>query len=97
MNLHNQRVEIGDKVYDLLEGEGSVIDTDNDTQLTVKFSGQSYYSYNSTGQRMGGTPSRFPPLLYWQNPIVMIPVKGDKKWNAMKTLFFNAYNTIKGL
>lgn len=96
MNLHEQSVVVGDKVYDLLEQWGTVTRVDDFSNLiTVKFNGRQFYSYNEAGVRKGNTPSRFPAMLYWQDPIVMIPVKGDAKWEAMKGLFLEAYQVLK--
>ena len=96
MQLQSQTVELGDTVYDLLEG-GGVVTSIGDTTITVNFGSVGLYIYNSAGQRLGNTPSRFPVLLYWQNPIVMIPVRNEERWNSMKTLFLNAYQIIKDL
>lgn len=96
MNLQNQEVLRGDKVYDLLEGEGTVIRTNN-KQIAVDFGNNISYVYSSKGQRIGNTPDRFPILLFWQNPVVMYPVKGDKKWEAMQAMFLNTYKIIKEL
>lgn len=93
MKLHDQQVIIGDTAYDLLEGEGQVI-VDGNTEISVVFGNGRTYRYNSSGNRVGNTPHRFPPLLYWQNPIVMIPVKDDTKWEAMKGLLFSAHKII---
>lgn len=93
MLLHNEKVNKGDKVYDLLEGVGTVVVADN-TSIGVQFGNAGMYSYNSVGSRVGNTPSRFPPMLYWQNPIVVIPVKGDKRWEAMKRILNSVRETI---
>lgn len=94
MRLQGQEVEVEDKVYDLLEGWGSVSSVDL-SKITVKFAGNVYYSYNSAGKRIGNTPARFPKFLFWQDPIVMLPLKDDTKWQTMKEIFFNAHESIK--
>lgn len=96
MNLDGQKVNVGDSVYDILEGQGQVAGMDS-TVFLVRFGQRVSYTYNSAGQRTGNTPSRFPRLLFWQDPIVMIPVKEEAKWLAMKNIFLNAYTSLKGI
>lgn len=90
MRLQGQNVFTGDTVYDLLEGIGEVTVV-ADSKFSVRFSNKRTYEYNEAGNRVGNVPNRFPPLLYWHNPIALIPPKQMSNWDALKELFLKAH------
>jgi len=92
MKLHGEKIVAGDKVYDLLEGYGFVMRTGG--VILVSF-GNNVYEYSAEGKRLGTTPNRFKPLLYWRSPIVMIPPKDDSKWEKMIKMFRDTYKIWK--
>lgn len=90
MNLHDQQALVGDSVYDLLEGKGTVTVVSG-SEISVRFSNARSYTYNGAGLRTGNVPNRFGPLLYWHNPIIVIPPKQVSHWDALQELFHSAY------
>lgn len=94
MKLQDQDIFVGDKVYDLIEGFGTVTHV-LDIEVVVRFSSTSSYSYNEAGKRTGNTPNRFPVFLFWNNPVFMLPLKDDDKWDMAKDLLRNMYETLK--
>lgn len=93
MKLQSHVVNMGDEVYDLVEGRGTVVAVRN-TNISVRFSGNTTYSYNSEGKRLGTVPARYPALLYWQNPIVMIPAKNEQQWASLCDVFKHAHKQL---
>lgn len=93
MKLHNEQVVKGDRVYDLMEKDGQVTVV-GESEITVRFANSRSYSYNKTGKRMGNVPARLPVLLYWHNPIVVVPAKSEKIWGALKEILFSAKDTL---
>lgn len=91
MQLDNQEIVQGDSVYDILEGVGEVTVTTN-TAFYVTYGNNVRYQYDSTGNRKGNTPNRFPRMVYWHNPVVMLPTKDELVWDKLKQLFVNAYS-----
>lgn len=93
MKLHSHLINSGDEVYDLVEGRG-VVQVVRSTSFSVRFSHRLSYDYNSEGKRLGNVPPRYPALLYWQNPIVMIPAKDDEVWANLCTVFKHAHKQM---
>lgn len=90
MKLHGEQAQVNDSVYDILEGNGKVMVV-SVSEITVRFSNMRSYQYNSIGQRVGNVPNRFGPLLYWHNPVFMIPPKKESNWAALRELFNKAH------
>lgn len=91
MQLDNQEIVKGDKVFDILEGVGTVIVT-SDTTFSVSFGTGIFYPYDASGNRKGNTPNRFPRMVYWHDPVVMLPSKDEVVWDKLKLLLLSAYS-----
>lgn len=84
--ISNENVSVGDRVYDLTQGYGNVIDlTFGD--ITVRFDNGVRITFDKTGSYAGIR------RLYWHNPIVVEPPKSGTLWGTLKTclLAINRY------
>lgn len=85
--LNNENVSINNRVYDLTQGWGVVIDTTfND--ITVRFENGVRISFDSTGH-YGGIRR-----LFWHNPIVIDPPKNNKLWKTLQDCIISVYNYL---
>lgn len=65
-------IAVGDIVYDILLGAGTVAKLNRDGSYVVAFTGRQM-TYQPGGMFMGLR------RLYWGNPIVFIPKKGEER------------------
>lgn len=95
MYLDKEKVEVGDKVYDIKFGGGEVTDiSESLNAFTVQFSDPSAQLIFKPDGRLNNAKRR---TLYWHNPIVVIPTKGEKSWHALRSLCVSAAQTVRGL
>jgi hypothetical protein len=83
MKLHNENVILGDRVYDMVRGYGTVILIKPDT-FEVEFSGNRVI-YLADGYQKGKSLQ----TLYWNKPYIIAPSKSDVSW-VMKRNRFDA-------
>lgn len=74
--LNNEVVNIGDKVYDVAKGYGSVVSTQFN-EIQVRFNDGQRITYDSVGKYAG------VKRLYWHNPVVIEPTKDNKLWGTL--------------
>lgn len=71
-------VELNDIVWDILLETGQVVTLNADGSFVVAF-GDRLVTYQKGGYYAG------VKRLYWRNPILMLPQKGEsKKWNIIR-------------
>lgn len=73
--LDGEFVDIGDSVFDIINGRGTVIESTTST-ITVRF---------NNNRKMDFTPSgeyNKTRRLFWHNPIVIAPDKDAERWAA---------------
>lgn len=78
MKLDNEDILIGDRVYDVIFGMGTVdkiVEAEN--RFWVIF-GNRNECYESTGNGRFGVRT-----LYWHNPFIIAPHKKDASWELM--------------
>lgn len=85
--LSKEQVHTNDRVYDLVQGYGTVIDTAFD-EITVKFDNGIRISYNPKGH-YGGVKR-----LFWHSPVVVEPPKNIEKWEALKKCLTPIYELL---
>lgn len=84
MNLGKDKIEAGDEVYDLVRKSGMVVKVDElRNQIVVRF-GSTAEAYSSDGVAVRAAIKT--RTLYWQNPIMFEPAKGDNRWRLMRAL-----------
>lgn len=73
MNINNQAVNSGDRVYSLLHGDGTV-------KTTAEFSCQVLFDNSNQLVSFGdeGVKGKVQ-ILFWHNPIIYTPHKDDTK------------------
>jgi hypothetical protein len=81
--MDGANVVVGDSVYDILYGPGTVqqlLPADRFLVVFAAVGGQKSFSYNSTG-----ISPRFPArTLYWHNPVVVVPTKREARWGSLR-------------
>lgn len=75
--ISNENVAINDRVYDLTQGWGVVIDT-TFNEIAVRFDSGIRIIFDATGHYNGVR------RLYWDNPVVVEPTKNDSLWSTLK-------------
>ena len=73
--LDGEFVDIGDTVFDIINGSGTVIDSTK-SAITVRFNNNRKMDFTPTG--MYNKTRR----IFWHNPIVIAPDKDAEKWAA---------------
>lgn len=86
--LNNENVSVGDRVYDLTQGWGEVIDT-TFNEIAVRFDTGIRIAFDSTGH-YGGVRR-----LYWHNPIVVEPPKDNSLWATLTACISAVYGHLK--
>lgn len=74
--LSNENVSVGDRVYDIARGEGSVVDIAFD-DIVVRFNNGTRITFDKHGN-YGGVRR-----LYWHNPVIIEPTKENAKWRTL--------------
>lgn len=87
--LNNENVTINDRVFDVAQGVGTVLDT-SFNEITVRFDNGVRISYDSTGH-YGGVRR-----LYWHNPVVLDPPKNIRLWDTLIACIKPTYAYLKG-
>lgn len=86
LELDGAVINIGDRVYDIANGYGSVSDI-NDRFFTVQFLNRRRLTFKDNG--MLNEVRR----VFWHNPLVIAPPKSEARWNNFKSLIVS----IRGL
>lgn len=75
--ISNETAVVGDRVYDIVQGYGQIVDTAFG-DIVVRFDNGIRITFDKTGS-YGGVRR-----LYWHNPIVVEPTKDNKLWQTMR-------------
>jgi non-homologous end joining protein Ku len=89
MNLHNEIVNLGDKVYDYNRGYGEVV-AFRENIVEIDFSSVRA-SYDTNGIQKG----RKVQTLFWDKPYVLSPIKNGDGWIKLKEKFDAIHNLVK--
>lgn len=98
MKLHNEDVEVGDRVYDISvkRGYGKVVLV-RDNAIEVQFNRNSKVIFNTDGIQSGQDKA----TLFWERPLIIAPSKDDlktsKKQAIVKNLFEFLDDSVKHL
>lgn len=76
--LDGEFISIGDSVFDIINGSGTVIDSTN-TALTVRFTNNRKMNFTTDGKYNGTR------RIFWHNPIIVAPDKDGAVWSATTT------------
>lgn len=86
--LNNENVLVNDRVYDLTQGYGTVVDTAFN-EIAVRFDNGTRIAFDSTGHYAGTR------RLYWHNPVVIEPTKDNALWEMLKACLSSIHSYVK--
>jgi len=92
MKMDNEPVVIGDRVFDVIFGSGTVdriIEGENRFWVLVANRNE---CYDNNGNGRFGVRT-----LYWQNPFIIAPHKSDAGWELMGRIIESVSTHIRGL
>lgn len=92
MNLHDDKLELGDRVYDVSVGRGfgDVIRIDEGTLFQVRYARYSV-NYDEQGVQQGKAET----TLYWGKPLIIKPRKLEQNWKKKQDLVGVFFETVK--
>jgi len=91
--LDGYNIELGDGVYDVLFGQGRVTELLSDGRFRVAFSHKnSLMTYEGSGVSARYTRR----TLFWHDPVIMYPPKGDVRWGQLRPILISIVNTLRG-
>lgn len=88
--IDNEPVAVGDTVYDLIHGNGTVTQVTG-TSFSAAYSGR-VYNY-TTGGFYNGFPRQ---RVFWGNPIVGHPTKNDRVWTIICNMVSALLSELRG-
>ena len=86
--LDNEFVEIGDEVFDIINGSGRVVDSTSST-IVVRFTNNRKMSFTQDGYYNGTR------RIFWHNPIIIAPEKDAASWEALTISIAGLVNYVK--
>jgi hypothetical protein len=91
--LDNENIVVGDSVYDVVLGSGSVHQVRVDGTFVVNFPGRGKLIVYSA---LGTSRHNNMRTLYWHNPIVLVPAKAEQTWVKLGLMFRALANIYLG-
>lgn len=86
--LDGEFIDIGDTVFDIINGPGTVIDSTK-SAITVRFNNNRKMDFTPTG--MYNKTRR----IFWHNPIILAPEKDGAAWQGLVTAIAGLTNYVK--
>ena len=86
--ISNENAVVGDRVYDIVQGYGQIVDTAFD-DIAVRFDNGIRITFDKDGN-YGGVRR-----LYWHNPIVVEPTKNNKLWQTMRDCLLSIHSYLR--
>lgn len=74
--LDGEFISIGDPVFDIINGSGTVIESNN-SGITVRFGNNRKMTFTTSGEY---NKTR---RIFWHNPIILAPEKDGEAWRAL--------------
>lgn len=87
-SINNENVSVGDRVYDVTQGMGEVVDT-TFNEIAVRFDNGVRIAFDNKGYYAGVR------RLYWHNPIVVEPPKDNRLWAVLVACITPIYQHLK--
>lgn len=85
--ISNEYATVGDRVYDIVQGYGQIVDTIFG-DIVVRFDNGVRITFDETGSY--GAVRR----LYWHNPIVIEPSKDNKLWETIRACLLTIHGYL---
>lgn len=86
--ISNENAVVGDRVYDIVQGYGQIVDTAFG-DIAVRFDNGIRITFDKDGN-YGGVRR-----LYWHNPIVVEPTKDNKLWQTMQNCLLSIHSYLR--
>lgn len=86
--ISNENAVVGDRVYDIVQGYGQIVDTAFD-DIVVRFDSGIRITFDKDGN-YGGVRR-----LYWHNPIVIEPAKDNRLWQTMRDCLLSIHSYLR--
>lgn len=86
--INNENVTANDRVYDIVQGYGTVLDT-TFNEIAVRFDNGIRIAFDKNGSYAGVR------RLYWHNPVVIEPTKDNALWETLKACLLSIHGYIK--
>lgn len=86
--ISNENAIVGDRVYDIVQGYGQIVDTAFG-DIAVRFDNGIRITFDKDGN-YGGVRR-----LYWHNPIVIEPSKDNKLWQTMRECLLSIHSYLR--
>jgi hypothetical protein len=81
--MDGAQVNVGDAVYDVILGTGTVTELTLDNRIKVRFSGVGREGTFTSGGVSGRWNAR---TLYWRDPVLVAPLKSDAEWARVRSI-----------
>lgn len=86
--LNGESVAIGDVVYDVIQGYGTVLDT-TFNEIAVRFHNGIRITFDPEGRYAGVR------RLYWHDPVLIEPAKDKKLWGSLQGILLIVYDYLR--
>lgn len=86
--ISNENAVVGDRVYDIVQGYGQIVDTAF-SDIVVRFDNGVRITFDKDGN-YGGVRR-----LYWHNPVVIEPTKNNKLWQTMRDCLLSIHGYLR--
>ena len=90
-SLDGEAVGVGDSVYDMVWGPGTVAQLHVSGNFVVRFAGTRTATFTSAGVN-----TRYPGrTLFWRDPIVAVPTKDEARWTLIHQLVSGVVASVR--
>lgn len=86
--ISNENAVVGDRVYDIVQGYGQIVDTAFG-DIVVRFDNGIRITFDKDGN-YGGVRR-----LYWHNPIVIEPTKDNRLWQTIRDCLLSIHSYLR--
>jgi hypothetical protein len=91
--MDGAEVYIGDSMHDMQFGRGRVVEILSNNRVILNFAPTNRrYTFNTLTGCMNGRQFR---TLFWQDPVLAVPVKDDAQWVLMRNICTSVVNSFR--
>lgn len=89
--MDGETVVEGDNVFDMVWGAGVVAQVHTSGTFVVRFAGTRSATFSQDGNNV-----RYPGrTLFWRNPIVVVPMKNERRWVLVAQIMTNVVSAVR--
>ena len=90
-SLDGEPIVLGDSVYDMIWGPGTVVQLHESGNFVVRFGATRTATFTS-----GGVNARYPGrTLFWHDPIIVLPIKRESRWLLVQQLVASIVGPVR--